>query len=86
MKLSEYLKQDGGAGNLARELGVATSYMINMAAGVNPISPARAVVIARATGGLVPRWETRPKDWHLIWPELVGTEGAPAVPAEKQAA
>ena len=27
------------------------------------------------------RWELRPADWHRIWPELVGTEGAPAVPA-----
>lgn len=29
----------------------------------------------------VARWEMRPADWHLIWPELVGTEGAPQVAA-----
>lgn len=24
----------------------------------------------------------RPDDWHRIWPELIGTEGAPTVAAE----
>ncbi|WP_298929159.1 YdaS family helix-turn-helix protein [uncultured Ramlibacter sp.] len=23
------------------------------------------------------RWHFRPADWHLIWPELIGTDGAP---------
>jgi hypothetical protein len=27
----------------------------------------------------IPRWEQRPNDWHRIWPELVGREGAPPV-------
>lgn len=26
------------------------------------------------------RWHLRPNDWHLIWPELIGTPGAPTVP------
>jgi DNA-binding transcriptional regulator YdaS (Cro superfamily) len=26
------------------------------------------------------RWDLRPDDWHRIWPELIGAEGAPAVP------
>jgi DNA-binding transcriptional regulator YdaS (Cro superfamily) len=30
----------------------------------------------------VPRWDMRPVDWHVIWPELVGTEGAPALAGE----
>jgi DNA-binding transcriptional regulator YdaS (Cro superfamily) len=25
------------------------------------------------------RWHLRPSDWHLIWPELIGTKGAPTV-------
>ena len=28
----------------------------------------------------VKRWKLRPHDWHRIWPELVGTKGAPQVP------
>ena len=34
----------------------------------------------RATDRRVMRWDLRPADWHLIWPELVGTAGAPDVP------
>lgn len=26
------------------------------------------------------RWDLFPTEWHRIWPELIGTEGAPAVP------
>lgn len=29
----------------------------------------------------IPLWEFRPDDWHLIWPMVIGTEGAPEVPA-----
>jgi DNA-binding transcriptional regulator YdaS (Cro superfamily) len=29
----------------------------------------------------VARWEMRPADWHVIWPELVGTDGAPNLAA-----
>ena len=30
--------------------------------------------------GVVARWDLRPDDWHRIWPELVGMDGAPPVP------
>lgn len=39
--------------------------------------------IERATG--VRRWHLRPDDWHRIWPELIGADGAPAVPAPEPA-
>jgi len=45
----------------------------------------RCVQIERATAGAVRRWDLRPDDWHLIWPELVGSEGAPAVETEGRA-
>lgn len=35
--------------------------------------------IEKAGGGM--RWDQRPDDWFEIWPELVGAEGAPEVPA-----
>jgi DNA-binding transcriptional regulator YdaS (Cro superfamily) len=35
-----------------------------------PVSPAKAVLIEVATEGKVTRKELRPKDWHLIWPDL----------------
>lgn len=37
------------------------------------------VSIEKATDGAVRRWDLRPDDWHRIWPELIGAEGAPAV-------
>lgn len=36
--------------------------------------------IERATKGAVRRWDLRPDDWWLIWPELIGADGAPALP------
>lgn len=32
------------------------------------------------------RWHLLPDCWHRIWPELIGTEGAPAVPEVRDAA
>jgi hypothetical protein len=26
------------------------------------------------------RWDLFPNDWHRIWPELIGVDGAPEVP------
>lgn len=42
-----------------------------------------AAVLERLSSGAVRRWDLFPRDWHLIWPELIGTEGAPAVPADQ---
>lgn len=33
----------------------------------------------------VTRRDLRPRDWHLIWPELVGTAGSPPVPTDAAA-
>lgn len=42
--------------------------------------PAECVRIERALENELRRWDLRPTDWHLIWPELIGAEGAPAIP------
>jgi DNA-binding transcriptional regulator YdaS (Cro superfamily) len=47
-------------------------------------SPENCVAIEQATEGRVRRWDLRPEDWHRIWPELIGTEGAPALPETKE--
>ena len=39
----------------------------------------RCAELEVATGGVVRRWDMRPDDWHIIWPELVGADGAPGV-------
>jgi DNA-binding transcriptional regulator YdaS (Cro superfamily) len=46
----------------------------------------RCVAIEVACDGVVRRWDLRPADWFKHWPELIGTEGAPKVPAKASAA
>ena len=46
-------------------------------------SPAYAALIEGATGGAVMRWDSRPNDWHVIWPSLKRRKGAPPIPADK---
>lgn len=78
MNLSEYIKERRGNGaDLARALGVSRSQLANMASGVAAISTARCVQIEQATERRVMRWDLRPLDWHLNWPELIGRFGAP---------
>jgi DNA-binding transcriptional regulator YdaS (Cro superfamily) len=79
MNLSEYIKSGRGNGTaLAEALRLSPSYLSQLASGTSPCSPERCVAIERATDGSVRRWDMRPMDWHLIWPELITAEGAPA--------
>lgn len=43
-------------------------------------SPENCVAIEQATECVVRRWDLRPSDWWLIWPELIDADGAPAIP------
>lgn len=87
MKLSTYLEQSsrGTAAGLARELNVSPVTVAQWASGLKTPHASRAFAIELATGGAVKRWDLRPNDWHLIWPQLIGQEGAPAVPEAAQA-
>lgn len=64
--------------------GTTRGHMQNVMYGFRPCSPELAVQIERATSQAVRRWDLRPEDWHRIWPELVGADGAPALPAEQE--
>ncbi len=82
MKLSEFLKSaQGGQAALCRQIKAHAPDMSRWASGARPVPFDRCVPIEAATGGLVRRWDLRPHDWHVHWPELVGTEGAPVPPA-----
>mgnify|MGYP002077601733 FL=1 len=70
----------GSAAVLARALGVSPSAVHEWASGRRPLPIERCVQIERLTATKVRRWELRPDDWHGIWPELIGAEGAPAAP------
>ena len=89
MKLRKYLDERprGGITEFAEKSKISPIYLCQLAAEQDDRVPSAelCVVIERESGKIVTRQELRPKDWHLIWPELIATEGAPAVP-EKQVA
>ena len=69
---------------IALALGIQDQYAYQIIRGISTASPA----LARAWVDQAPEdrlWDLRPEDWWRIWPELIGTDGAPAVPAEERA-
>lgn len=87
MNLKTYIQAErGNATALAQALGIPASFLSQMASGDRAITPERAARIEVLTTGQVKRWDSRPNDWHDIWPELVEAQGAPAVPQEPAAA
>ncbi len=74
----------GEAARIAREIGVHP-VMVSQWAGGKEIPVARCAPLERAIDGPVKRWDMRPIDWWVHWPELIGTEGAPDVPREEAA-
>lgn len=86
MNIKSYIQAEpGNATRLAAALDIPMTYLSQMASGERAVNPARAALIAQHTGGLVPHWETRPKDWWVIWPELIGSDGAPEVLSSEKA-
>lgn len=63
----------------AEACGTTYLHVRNVAFSGKSCGPALAVAIERHSLGAVRRWELRRDDWHLIWPELIGAEGAPRV-------
>ena len=66
---------------IATALDVDEQYVYQVSTGLKTASPA----LARRLNALDPTarlQDLRPDDWHLIWPELVGTDGAPEVEDE----
>ena len=87
MELKPYLKQltDEQVEKLAASCETSAGHLSNVGYGYKSCSPALAVAIERESGCAVRRWELRPQDWFAIWPELVGTKGAPKAPMRKAA-
>lgn len=78
----------GGMAEFASRLGITPIYLSQLAARQNGREPSAelCVLIEQESGRSVRRWTLRPTDWHRIWPELIGSEGAPAVPETPAAA
>lgn len=89
MKLATWIaKSRGRAAEVAASIGLANPgnpvLVYQWSSGQRPVPIERCVPIEQATAGAVRRWDLRPDDWHRIWPELVGVEGAPPVPAKSK--
>jgi DNA-binding transcriptional regulator YdaS (Cro superfamily) len=68
---------------IAAKVGdIHASSLLQAMTGARDLSPKECVRIEAASGKELMRWDLRPKDWHLIWPELIGKRGAPPVPAK----
>lgn len=88
MKLIEYLQVERGrAARVASAIKLAAAYVSQIANEVRPIPIDKVPAMEVACEFAVRRWDLRPNDWHLIWPELIGTDGAPdpGVPASAEA-
>lgn len=67
---------------LADKVGVSPATLQQALAGTGyGFKPSECVRIERESDFELRRWDLRPKDWHENWPELIGTEGAPEIPA-----
>ena len=85
--LESAIAQLGGVSKLASALGVGQSAVSNWRARGTTLDAAHCAAIERATAGAVTRRDLRPDDWHLIWPELVDSDGAPEdIPLNKEEA
>jgi hypothetical protein len=79
------LGDDEARERFAKECGTSLGHMRNASYGMRPLAPDVCVRAERISEKAIRRWHLRPSDWHEIWPELIGAEGAPDV-ARQQAA
>jgi len=79
-------KRSDVVADLAGRLEISAVYLTQLCAAggakaKREPAPHLAVSIEWETKGAVRRWDSRPRDWWLIWPEIIGVPGAPAIPA-----
>jgi DNA-binding transcriptional regulator YdaS (Cro superfamily) len=76
-----------GHGGVAKALGYDDRRNVwPWTSGTREFPPAQCVLIEQKSDGEITRQQLRPDDWHLIWPELIGIEGAPGIPEPEQRA
>jgi DNA-binding transcriptional regulator YdaS (Cro superfamily) len=80
MKLAAFLKrfEPDARADFALRVGTTLGHLNNVAYASRTASAALTRSISKQSDGQVREWDLRPDDWHLIWTELVGTDGAPA--------
>lgn len=81
--MAQVVEIAGGPGKVALRLGVSTQAVCFWRDGKRRLPVEYIPVLEQIGGHAVRRWHFRPLDWWSIWPEIVGTDGAPTVPAEE---
>ena len=79
----ELIDAMGGTAAVARALGVRNPSVAEWRRGGIPTARLWRLAVLAEQRGIAPRWEVAPNDWHLIWPELIGADGAPQVSDDK---
>ena len=79
--IAEAIEKAGGPSKVAALLGSSAQAVCFWRDGNRRFPVEHGARLSEASG--VPRWRLRPLDWHVIWPELVGTDGAPPIPADQ---
>lgn len=62
---------------ISERCDATVGHINNVSYGLRQCHPLLAAVIEGETAKAVRRWDLRPSDWHLIWPELIGHPDAP---------
>ena len=75
------IQRAGGPAKLASLIGKTTQAVCFYRDGMRPFPVEHGATLEAASG--VKRWELWPDDWFRVWPELIGTKGAPAVKTAK---
>jgi DNA-binding transcriptional regulator YdaS (Cro superfamily) len=83
---SELIDRLGGTAAVARRIGAQPASVSEWRKKRIPEGRLIELGAEIERAGIMPRWALRPDDWHRIWPELVGAEGAPLVPDAQEAA
>lgn len=71
---------------LAEQLGIHEQYLYQCLTGRKDMRTDEAVRVESDSGGRLRRWHLRTNDWWKHWPELIGIDGAPEIPAEQPSA
>lgn len=74
------IAEAGGPTRVADKLGVTAQAVCFWRDEKRRLPVEHVATICSMDGVSVRRWDLRPDDWHRIWPELIGAEGAPDVP------
>lgn len=73
----------GSLASFAKHLGVSKQLVNHWANGSQQVPIPYCPLIESVSDGAAMRWDLRPNDWWLIWPELRTRSDSPPVPSEE---